>query len=141
MAKDVMSRHALSVDSFATLSDIASVLDKRRIKRVPILEEGKLVGIVSRADLVRAMVNLVPAELPLKKRSDAEIQVELDAVIKNAPSTRTLTLVTTVQDRVVQLLGIARSDDERRALAVLTRNIPGVNRVDDHLQLRSYADA
>lgn len=140
-AKDVMSRHVLSVDTSATPAHVASLLEKRRIKRVPVIEDGKLVGIVSRADLVRALVRAAPADAASGKHTDAEIQMALDAAIKNEPWTGSLTLVTTVNDGVVQLLGIARSDDERRALGVLARNIPGVVRVEDRLQFRTYADA
>lgn len=139
--RDVMSRHVLSVDPSATPAHVASLLDKHRIKRVPVIDDGKLVGIVSRADLVRALVRAARDDVPFGKRSDAEIQMELDAAIGSEPWTSPLTLVTTVNDGVVQLLGIARSDDERRALGVLARNINGVVRVEDRLQLRSFADA
>lgn len=140
-AQDVMSRHVLSVAPSATPAHVANLLDKRRIKRVPVIEDGRLVGIVSRADLVRAMVRAAPANAVSGKRPDAEIQMDLDAAIKNEPWTTPLTLVTTVNDGVVQLLGIARSEDERRALGVLARNVAGVVRVEDRLQLRNFADA
>jgi CBS-domain-containing membrane protein len=140
-ARDVMSRHVLSVDPSSTLGDVATLLDKGGIKRVPVLDGGKLVGIVSRADLVRALVRMAPADVASEKAVDAEIQMALDAEIKSEPWTSTLTLVTTVHDGVVQLLGFARSDEERRALVVLAQNIPGVSRVEDRLHLRNYADA
>ena len=53
-AKDVMTRDVISVSDTTELADIATMLETKRIKRVPVLRDGKLVGIVSRANLVRA---------------------------------------------------------------------------------------
>src|SRR5271166_3644258 len=54
-AKDVMTREVISVSDTTELADIAMLLETKRIKRVPVLRDGKLVGIVSRANLVRAL--------------------------------------------------------------------------------------
>jgi CBS domain-containing protein len=54
-ARDVMSRYVISVRDDAELRDVADILDKQRIKRVPVVRDGHLVGIISRRDLVRAL--------------------------------------------------------------------------------------
>lgn len=140
-AADVMTRRVLSVGPSATLADVAGLLDEARIKRVPVVDDGKIVGIVSRADLIRALVRTARNEAPAEKRSDSDIQLALDAAIKSQPWASSFTLVTTVQDGVVHLIGIARSNEERKALVVLAENIPGVVRVEDQLTLKSYLGA
>ncbi len=59
-AKDVMSRKVVSVDEAATIAEIAGLLETHRIKRVPVMREGKLAGVVSRADLLRALAQAQP---------------------------------------------------------------------------------
>ena len=59
-AKDVMSREVVSVDEETTIAEIAALLETHRIKRVPVMREGKLVGIVSRANLLRVLAHAPP---------------------------------------------------------------------------------
>lgn len=139
-ARDVMTRHVLSVDVSTPLGDIASLLDKAGVKRVPVLAGGKLVGIVSRADLVRALVRAKQNEPVGDVRSDHEIQMDLDARMKREPWAGSLSIVTTVRDGTVSLLGLAGSEDQRKGLIVLAQNTPGVKHVEDRLQVRSYAE-
>lgn len=139
-AKDVMTRHVLSVDATTPLGDIASLLGKVGIKRVPVLADGKLVGIVSRADLVRALVRAKQNEPVAGVRSDHEIQMDLDAQMKREPWAGSLSIVTTVRDGTVTLIGLAGSDDQRRGLVVLARNTAGVKHVEDRLQVRNYTE-
>jgi CBS domain-containing protein len=139
-ASDVMTRHVLSVDETAPLENIASLLDKAGIKRVPVLAGGRLAGIVSRADLVQALVRAKQAEPGRGVRSDHEIQMDLDAQMKREPWADSLCIVTAVRDGTVELLGRAVSEDQRRGLVVLARNIAGVKHVEDRLLVRSYAE-
>ncbi|MBS7538979.1 CBS domain-containing protein [Ancylobacter lacus] len=141
LAKDVMSRRVLSVHPDSSLADVADLLDRRGIKRVPVLDGGKLVGIISRADLVRAFVAAKTGRKgPEAARSDADIQIDLDAALQREAWASPLTVVTAVQDGVVQLLGLIRSADERDALVLLAGNVPGVRRVEDRLQFRAFAE-
>ena len=63
--RDVVTSPAISVGRSTPLHEVACLLERHRIKRVPVLGAGKLVGIVSRADLVRRVAS-VPARLPAK---------------------------------------------------------------------------
>ncbi len=141
LAKDVMSRRVLSVHPDSSLADVADLLDRRGIKRVPVLDAGKLIGIISRADLVRAFVAAkTGSKEPEVVRSDADIQIDLDAALQREAWASPLTVVTAVQEGVVQLLGLIRSAEERDALVLLAGNVPGVRRVEDRLQLRAFAE-
>jgi CBS domain-containing protein len=139
-ASDVMTRHVLSVDENTSLGEVASLLDKAGIKRVPVLAGGRLVGILSRADLVRALVRAKQDEPFHGTRSDHEIQMDLDARMKREPWAGSLCIVTTVHDGTVDLLGLASSEDQRKGLIVLAQNIAGVKHVEDRLRVRSYAE-
>jgi CBS domain-containing protein len=106
-------------------------MEKQRIKRLPVLDKGRLVGIFSRADIMRAFVTLKPTKIdtPL---SDAELsrrtKVELDAQPWSPQS-----VLLQVHEGVVEIAGVITDDRTRDALRVLAQNIAGVDRVVDHL--------
>jgi CBS domain-containing protein len=54
-AKDVMTGDVITVEEGTPIARVAELLDSNRIKRVPVLREGRIIGIVSRADLLRAL--------------------------------------------------------------------------------------
>ncbi len=140
-ASDVMTRHVLSVDETTPLGEHRRACsDKAGIKRVPVLAGGRLAGIVSRADLVQALVRAKRDEPSRDVRSDHEIQMDLDAQMKREPWARSLCIVTAVRNGTVELLGRAVSEDQRRGLIVLAKNIAGVKHVEDRLLVRSYAE-
>lgn len=139
-AREVMSRHVLTVDAWATLSALARLFDKGGVKRLPVMADGKLAGIVSRLDLVRALARATSNEDAAASRPDAEIQLDLEAAVKNESWASALTLVFGVHGGIIQLMGFVRSESERQALIVLAENIPGVTRVEDHLQMRNFTD-
>lgn len=140
-ASDVMTRHVLSVDADAALGDVASLLDKAGIKRVPVLSGGKLAGIISRADLMRTLMRAKRDEPVTGVRSDHEIQMELDRRMKREPWADSICIVTTVHDGTVELLGLAGSEEQRKGLIVLAQDVPGVKHVEDRLKVGSYAEA
>jgi CBS domain-containing protein len=131
--KDIMSQPVVSVREDTSLSDIADLLERHRIKRVPVLRDDKLVGIVSRSNLMRALASVAPDKLATAP-SDREIR---EAVLREL-SGRRWTLPrhnVIVHDGVVHLWGIVRSDDERSAIRVAAEGVPGVKGVRDHLYL------
>jgi len=132
--KDVMTRDVISVSDTTPVAYIAILLEKNRIKRVPVVRDGRLVGIVSRANLVRALAMTVD-EAPSDAESDdrairdtllAELQAQKWAEV--APAN------VTVRDGVVHLWSSYYSEEEKRALIVAAENIPGVRRVEDHMR-------
>ncbi len=129
-AADVMSRSPMTVGPEASLAEVARLLEKHRIKRLPVVDGGKLVGIVSRANLLRG---LATAEAPSRpsEASDREIKEKLEAAIEAEGFGRLVNPI--VQDGTVHLWGVIDKEAERRALVLLAQNIPGVKAVEDHL--------
>jgi CBS domain-containing protein len=139
LARDVMSRDVIWVDSDSDLREIARVFEQRRIKRVPVLENGKLVGIISRANLLRAlMVYSPPARADA--RSDQEIQEQIRDRLGDEAWLDFSRLNIVVTDGVVHLWGTLKSDEQRRALDVAVRGIPGVTDVQDHTSRDIFAN-
>lgn len=123
--RDRDGRHALSV--------IAQLLEERRIKRVPVVQEGRLVGIVSRADLLRAIAAQTPQPDPVSKPDDRAIRERLLATIQAAEWVTAAFVNVVVTDGVVHLWGVVESDAQRDALRVAAERTSGVRAVEDHL--------
>jgi CBS domain-containing protein len=136
---DVMTKQVVSVTEETSLGEIADILDKRRIKRVPVVKDGKLVGIVSRADLVRAM--LLGAEQ--KKggngvANDAYIRDQFLARLGREPWGPRSFVNIVVKDGAVELYGFALSTDEVRAIGLLAEGLPGVKSVDNQVHVGEH---
>ena len=109
------------------------MLERNSIKRVPIVRDGRLVGIVSRANLVQALATIPRgSEISL---SDSKIREELLSHLNGQPWADTHLLNVTVTDGVVSLWGIANSETERNAIRVAAEATPGVRAVNNHLAL------
>lgn len=131
-ARDVMTRHVLSVDEEASLQDIATLLEKERIKRVPVVREGKVVGIVSRANLLQALVAQArPVAPPADDR--ALRQAVLDAI--RSTGARTLYVNVVVSDGVVHLWGLAHSAEEKDAMCVAAESVTGTRQLCERINL------
>lgn len=129
---EVMTRDVVSVGPDTPLAEVVALMESRRIKRMPVLAGGKLVGIISRADLLQALTRLLPArrspaasDAALRQRILEEIDLQ-----RWAPRT---SLDVIVKDRNVDLCGVIFDERERQALHVLVENVPGVQRVRDNL--------
>jgi CBS domain-containing protein len=127
---DVMSRDVVSVTELASLGEIADLMETRRIKRVPILHDGKLVGIVSRADLLRVLAS-GGYNLPVDDR-DGLIRGRLLADLRKQRWANCSESDIVVSDGVVHFWGVVRSEEERKALRIAAENTPGVRSVEDH---------
>jgi CBS domain-containing protein len=141
-ARDIMTASVISVEETATLAEIARLVERHRIKRVPVLRDGKLVGIISRGNLLQGLATLKPE--PPKNVDDATIREQLMAQLRDQPWAHLFTddpwahLSTddiVVEDGVVHLHGTVRTEDERRALRIAAENVPGVRSVEDHLMV------
>jgi CBS domain-containing protein len=135
-AQDVMATEVVSVEPSTSLAEIADLLEQRRIKRVPVVDGGKLVGIISRANLVRALV--AAGTMPATADSDTVIRDALSAALKTQPWATVGKSNIVVKDGIVHLWGLVQSDAERRALRVAAENIPGVRGVKDHLSVEIH---
>jgi CBS domain-containing protein len=128
---DVMTRNVISVTTDTPLKDIAEVLERNSIKRVPVLASGRLVGIITRSNLIQVLATTRDEiQQPL---SDSAIRTSLLSHLKEEPWSDTWQLNVTVNDGVVDIWGICRSDTERDAVRIAATNIPGVRAVNNHL--------
>jgi CBS domain-containing protein len=128
---DVMTREVVTASPETPLSEIAVLLEEHGIKRVPIVENGQLVGLVSRANLIQAVANpRTHLEVPL---SDAKIRDNLLTHLRSQPWAHTGLLNVSVTDGVVDLWGMTYSDVERKAIRIAAETTAGVRAVNDHL--------
>jgi CBS-domain-containing membrane protein len=131
VAKDVMTTPVISVGPATMLSEIAKTLERHRIKRVPVVNDNKLVGIVSRSNLLQA---LAVADVSRQGAyDDRAIREQLLAELQKQHWVHMGLKNVVVQDGVVSLWGMVSSDDERRALRIAAENVPGVKGVEDNL--------
>ena len=129
-AAEVMTRDVVSVADTTPIAEIAQLLETRRIKRVPVMRDGRLVGIVSRRNLLQALASRLSA--PPVTTDDRSIRDAFYAGLRGqAWADSSINAV--VADGVVHLWGIARDEHQRQALVVAAENIPGVRAVTDHM--------
>jgi CBS domain-containing protein len=131
---DVMTRDVITASPETSVSEIASLLEKHSIKRVPILKDGKIVGIVSRANLLQGLA-CMKDRAPQARPADSAIRDAIMSKLNNESWTRPALLTVTVQDGTVDLWGIVDSEVEKRAVGVLTESTPGVQAVNDNLRV------
>jgi CBS domain-containing protein len=132
---DVMTRSVLCVSPRLPIESVAVVLDERRIRRVPVLDLGRLVGIVSRGDLVRVLAcePLRPAGAP---RSEGELVREFKDRLAAEPWAKAHGIVARAENGVLGLWGLVESEAEKAAVETLARTIDGVTSVENHLLVR-----
>lgn len=130
--EDVMTTPVISVSPETDLSEVVALMESRRIKRVPVLENGRLVGILSRADLVRALEQLLP-KVNTQPVADAELRQRVLAEIGKQHWAPRSGIDVRVENAVAELRGIITDESERAALRVLAENVPGIKRVVDQL--------
>ena len=139
VAEDVMTRAVVTILPGTPVGEIAHLLADRNLKRVPVVEDGRLVGIVSRRDVLRATADrLGPADEPPPNRdvSDAEIVRRLLDSLSAEPWAEVGHIRPTSDGGVVTLAGEAESVVEREAIEIAARGIPGVRAVRNELLIR-----
>ncbi|HMK67259.1 MAG TPA: CBS domain-containing protein [Stellaceae bacterium] len=127
---ELMTSDVVSVSEETPVSEIASLLERKRIKRVPVTRDGKLVGIVSRSNLIQALASAMEHGSPATD-TDARIRRELLDRLGQQSWTGFGDRNITVHDGTVHLWGLVGSEEEHRALLALAENVPGVVKVAD----------
>lgn len=130
-ARDIMTRDVLSVQAGAPIHEVALALEKRGIKRLPVLEGTRLVGIISRADLVRAIVAALPSGESAEPLSDDAIHARLLQELEHQLWWYLGVSDLSVEHGVVTYSGTVQSEEERDAARVAAESIPGVVGVKD----------
>lgn len=131
-AAEVMTQAVISVTPETPVSAIALLMEEKQIRRVLVLREGRLVGLVSRADLLRALV--APPENASQADSDEGIRRAILARMKREPWADSFYVMVEVTDGVVRFYGFSPSPAVQRGLHVLAGEVPGVQSVEDHSQ-------
>jgi CBS domain-containing protein len=129
---DIMMREVFRVDETVTLRGIADLLEAKKIKRVPVAQDGKIVAIVSRADLLKVLASggIETAD----DGRDHAIRSQLLAELRDQKWADTSGDRVVVTDGVVHFWGIVGSEEERRALRIAAENTPGVRGIEDHTE-------
>jgi CBS domain-containing protein len=129
---EIMVRPVITVTPETELNEVADILETRRVKRVPVVRDGKVVGIVSRANLVRALAAVGPAAAV--DADDYAIRRQLLAELQRQEWAKMSAIEVIVRDKVVHFwVGVEQPEEERQALRVAAENIPGVRGVEEHL--------
>jgi CBS domain-containing protein len=129
---EVMSDRVVAVVPEAPLAEVVGLMEQHHIKRVPVLSGEKLIGIVSRADLLRALADAA-AEGQATIADDVQIREQIERAIDRERWSPRATIKIDVKNGIVALGGCITDDRERTALTVLAENIPGVRKVVDEL--------
>ncbi len=128
-----MTRDVATVEETTTLEQVVQLMEKKHIKRVPVVSGETLVGIVSRSDLLRVLARTLDAPAPVVAGDDAAIRDRLLAELDRQGWAPRVGLGLTVKDGVVDLQGVIYDEREREALCVAARNTAGVKDVKDQL--------
>ncbi|MGH8736941.1 MAG: CBS domain-containing protein [Burkholderiales bacterium] len=137
-ARDIMTREVITVAPDMPVAEIATLLETRGVKRVPVLRGEKVVGIVSRANLVQALAASRQTANRATQPSDQAIRGRLLAELERQPWWGQVTSNVIVAAGVVHYFGMVDSADERAAARAAAESLPGVRGVEDHRF--SYAD-
>ena len=139
VAEDVMSHPVISVLPGTPVEDVAHLMAERHIKRVPVVEGGRLVGIVTRGDVLRAAYERLQSLVepaPQRSVSDDEVVSSLIAELQDEPWAEVAHIRPTCLSGVVTLHGEVESGAEREAIEVAARGLPGVRSVNNLLVIR-----
>lgn len=130
---EVMTVPLIGVTPDTELTEVVALMEARRIRRIPVLENGRVTGIVTRADLLRQLQRLLPVA-DTRPVADPDLRRRILTSLKAQPWARSDTSVDLkVEDGIVELLGVVTDPRQRQAIRVLAENMPGVRGVVDHL--------
>lgn len=128
--RDVMTPDPWTIGEEESLEAVVDMMERRRIKRIPVIRDGRIVGIISRANLMHALASVAPDIAPAAG-GDSKIREAILATIAKQDWAPHVNVI--VKDGVAELYGAVMDDRERRGLVVAAENIPGVKRVVNHL--------
>jgi CBS domain-containing protein len=129
---EVMSRGIVSAPPDVDLAGVVSLMEAHHVKRVLILERDRLVGIITRADILRALLQEL-SDSPDPGTNDQEIRQRFRTALQELRWAPRATVTGSVTNGTLTLEGVILDPRERGALHVIAENIPGVRRVIDRL--------
>jgi CBS domain-containing protein len=127
---EIMTEDPATISEDASISEIVALMEKRHVKRLPVVRGETVVGVVARADLIRG---LAQEKLRVVPRTDAEIRDRIIADLRAQKWAPVGLIGVTVDHGEVHLNGAILDERERNAIKVVAENAPGVLKVHDHL--------
>ena len=131
-AADIMSRDVISVSEEASLSDVARIIESNHIKRVPVIEAGRLVGLVSRSDVLRGLASFGAHEVS-STVEDWDIRAGLLSLLRRNTSVSMQSVNVIVVKGEIYLWGLVESEQDRAAVRVAAETLVGAKKVHNFL--------
>ncbi|WP_375256331.1 CBS domain-containing protein [Yoonia sp.] len=128
--RDVMTRDVVWVQEDTEVAEIARLLEKHRIKRVPVVRSGQVAGVVSRANLLHVLSAMPDNSLRAPSEDDRVLRTKIDEALKQVPGAAVNLINYTVEEGDVSVWGVADSDFEENAVRVAVENVAGVGTVE-----------
>ena len=129
----VMTRNVITVDENTPLNEIAALLERHHIKRVPVLSDGRLAGIVSRANLLHGLANIIVDHHEPGAAKDRQLRHELMKILLDEHKLDTVFVNVTVSDGNVRLWGVVENAEEAAVAETAAKTLPGVKSVENNL--------
>jgi len=144
VAQDYVRSHARKVDELisgdvisvmpdASLAEVVAIMESRQVKRVPVIEDGQLVGIIARADLVGALMKMLPGGSEGLAVTDAQVRVRFLREVDAQKWGSRVAVECAVKSGVIELRGLITNERMRAALRVIAENTEGARGIRDHL--------
>jgi CBS domain-containing protein len=130
---DLMTTDVVTVEAGTPLAEVVALMETRRIKRVPVVRDGAMVGLLSRSDLLRALGAALARSATPEPLTDVEIHDRIVTEFAHHPWARSGGITVDVIDGVVVLEGSIMDDRDRAAMKVVAQNVAGVRAVRDEL--------
>jgi CBS domain-containing protein len=131
-ASDIMTTNVITASETTSLGDIVDMLEAHKIKRVPIVRDNIVIGIVSRANLLKALVAMADGDVAAELDDQAILQ-KLSAELHDRKWAKSTGIEIQVRNGVVHLSGTVMTDSARNALRIAAEGVPGVRAVEDHM--------
>jgi CBS domain-containing protein len=128
---EIMTTDPITATENDSLEKVVEVMERRHVKRLPVTKDGRVVGIVSRANLMHALASLARDAEERGQPNDSQIRENILAALNRENWAPRVNVV--VKNGVAELWGVITDDRERKAVVVAVENVPGVEQVHDHL--------
>lgn len=132
-AADIMTTRVLTASPETSLRDLAAKMERKHIKRLPIVENGKLVGIVSRANLMQAFATIEVVPAGKAATDDTGLREQVMQRIRKEGWSSPSTVNVLVYQGVVELWGLVNTESEHKAVRIVAESTPGVVSVKDNI--------
>jgi len=138
---DIMTKEVVTADENANAVEVCELMTRHRVKRVPILRDRSVVGIVSRVDMLEALLSQgakvrlprPPADAP--QSADALSRRDVMAALEGESWSLARRSEVVVKDGVAHLWGMVTTDTVRQAYQTAAENVPGVRSVENHMHI------